>query len=106
LAYRRTCKHINVEIADIDPKKEEAFENSTKGVVLGILFDTKNLTWALPKAKLQEILALIFILLNAPATQLKILQQLLGKWESIYSTAKSFCKSFQAAYFEFLKTIQ
>jgi len=102
LAYRRICKHINVELADIDPKKEKAFENSTKGVVLGILFDTKNLSWALPKAKLQEILALIFILFNAPVTQLKILQQLLGKWESIVQLCP-FAKGFRWPILKFLK---
>jgi hypothetical protein len=29
----------------VDPKKEKAFENSTEGVVLGIHFDSKKMSW-------------------------------------------------------------
>ncbi len=43
-AYRKECKVVTVKLAPSDPKKkrEKAFENSTKGNVLGVLFDTKT----------------------------------------------------------------
>jgi hypothetical protein len=85
-----------------DPKKEKAFENSTKGVVLGVLFDTKNMTWALTKQKAAELQNLIFIVHNAPAIHLKILQQLMGKWESI-SQMCLFAKGFRWPVLNFMK---
>jgi hypothetical protein len=101
-AYKKVCKFVNVKLAPSDPKKEKAFENSTKGVVLGVLFDTKNMTWALTKQKTSELQNLIFIVHNAPATHLKVLQQLMGKWESI-SQMCLFAKGFRWPVLNFIK---
>jgi hypothetical protein len=41
-AYRKECKVVTVKLTPSDPKREKAFENSTKGIVLGVPFDTKT----------------------------------------------------------------
>jgi len=102
LAYRRICKHVNVELAEVDPKKEKAFENSTEGVVLGIHFDSKKMSWKIPENKLKEILNLIFLLYHSPAIHLKTVQQLLGKWESI-TQLSPFAKGFRWPILNFVK---
>jgi hypothetical protein len=40
-AYRKVRKFVNVKLAPSDPKREKAFENSTSGVVLGVLLTLK-----------------------------------------------------------------
>jgi len=100
--YRKLCKFINVGLAPTDPNKEKAFENSTEGVVLGVYFNTKNLTWAIPSKKVSELMNLIFLIHSAPATHLKTLQQLMGKWESI-AQMSPFAKGFRWPLLNFMK---
>jgi hypothetical protein len=49
--YKEVCKELNVELAENCPKADKAFENVKKGKVLGVLFNSENLTWSLPQEK-------------------------------------------------------
>jgi hypothetical protein len=46
--YKKVCKVLNIEIAPECKFKEKAFDESTKGTVLGIEFDSEKLEWKLP----------------------------------------------------------
>jgi hypothetical protein len=47
-SYQWLCAYLNVKLASPDANKEKAFYNSTVGLVLGIIFDSKTLSWSLP----------------------------------------------------------
>jgi hypothetical protein len=49
--YRRLCKEITLELAEACPSLDKAFDCSKTGKVLGIYFDTRNLSWRLPGDK-------------------------------------------------------
>jgi hypothetical protein len=49
--YKNTCQELNIELAPNCPAAEKAFENVTKGKVLGILFDSEKMEWSLPSDK-------------------------------------------------------
>jgi len=102
-AYRKICKFVNIQLAPADPRKEKAFENSTFGTVLGVHFNTKNLTWQLPENKARELQNLIFLVHNSPAIHLKTLQQMLGRWEAI-SQMNPFAKGFRWPLLNFTKS--
>jgi hypothetical protein len=40
-AYGKVRKFVNVKLASSDPKRKKVFENSTNGVVLGVLLTKK-----------------------------------------------------------------
>jgi hypothetical protein len=109
MAYRRICKHINFEITDLDPQKKKK-----KGENLRKLNQGRNSRrsfrylikkWTLPKAKLQEILDLVFIFVQRASHTTKNSPEI-TRQKGIYSTNQTFGKSLQVAFFEFLKTIQ
>ena len=50
-AYKNLCKTLNIPLAEACPKFEKSFGPSKKGTVLGIEFNTENLTWSLPQEK-------------------------------------------------------
>jgi hypothetical protein len=55
-AYRDIAADVGVKLAPTtDPEK--AFCGATKGVILGVAYDTVNWTWAIPEDKLARILA-------------------------------------------------
>ena len=49
--YKKVCEKVGIQLAKECPQKDKAFCNSTHGKVLGITFDTKDLTWNLPEDK-------------------------------------------------------
>jgi hypothetical protein len=40
--YKRICEELNVPLAENCKKFEKAFDETTQGTVLGIIFDSKN----------------------------------------------------------------
>ena len=42
--YRRTLQELNIRAAPEDPKKQKAFDGSKEGVMLGIQFNSNNMT--------------------------------------------------------------
>jgi hypothetical protein len=101
-AYKKVCKFLNVKLAPADPSREKAFENSKNGTVLGVQFNTKNMTWSISSKKCKEIKNLIFLVHNSPTIHLKALQQLMGKWEAI-SQMFQFAKGFRWPLLSFMK---
>ena len=57
-AYREICEELNVKLADTtDPEK--TFSPRTEGVVLGVNYDSADMTWYLSEGKMRIILGLI-----------------------------------------------
>jgi hypothetical protein len=82
-SYRDMCKKIGMILAPDCPKFEKAFSNSTFGKILGIFFDTKNLTWRLPDEKIEKNLKLIAEIENKELVSLLEMQQLMGNLNHI-----------------------
>ena len=76
--YVEICKRLNVILADNCPNLDKAFMKSTKGKVLGIMFDTENLSFCFPKEKKEKVLRLIFKCKAAEKISLKNFQSLMG----------------------------
>ena len=53
---RKVCEELNIPLAENCPKSEKAFENVTRGTVLGIGFDSTDLSWFLPGEKADKII--------------------------------------------------
>lgn len=49
--YSQLCEELNVQLAPPCPLKDKAFVNEVRGNVLGILFDSTDMTWRLPESK-------------------------------------------------------
>ena len=76
--YKEICKDLNILLAENCPSKEKAFCNSTEGKVLGIWFDSTNLTWSLPKDKANKILRKIYTATNNEIISVLDMQKLMG----------------------------
>jgi len=76
--YKKVCSELKVELAPLCPNKEKAFENETEGTVLGIVFNSENLCWGLPKDKYEEICFRIMSAIQSGSLNLLQCQKLVG----------------------------
>ena len=53
---KRLCKFIDLPLAKNCPSNDKAFECQTRGIVLGIGFDSSNLEWFLPETKARKVI--------------------------------------------------
>ena len=77
--YVEICKMIGIPLAEDCPNREKSFGIGTSGTVLGIIFNTKNLSWQLPNTKADGIIALIDEFIGKRTSSLKDVQKLHGK---------------------------
>jgi hypothetical protein len=77
-AYSSLCQELKVRLAPPCPQFDKSFGPTTHGTVLGIYFNSENLSWSLPKRKAHTIAAAIDLFLGQPTTFLPPLQHLLG----------------------------
>ena len=76
--YKDICAQLNIHLAEDCPKLEKAFSNSTKGRVLGINFDSSDLSWSLPEEKRQKILRKVHLGLSNKLLDVTNMQKLMG----------------------------
>ena len=81
--YKELCAKCNVNVADDCPLSDKAFSNQKRGKVLGVLFDTTDLTWKLPDKKAEKCLVLLEKALKDPWVSLLDLQRLHGRLNNI-----------------------
>jgi hypothetical protein len=93
--YKEICKELNVELAENCPKADKAFENVKKGKVLGVLFDSENLTWALPQEKRVKTLRSVAEVFHGEVIKLKPMQKLMGRLNHVTQMC-DFLKNFTA----------
>ena len=77
--YEKVCAECGVPLADFCPQREKAFREQTKGTVLGVEFDTQNLTWKLSANKTKGILERIAHFSRKKTCKLRDVQKLHGK---------------------------
>ena len=75
---RKVCEELNIPLAENCPKSEKAFENVTRGTVLGIGFDSTDLSWFLPGEKADKIIRRCLDAASAAFLDLKQVQKLMG----------------------------
>ena len=103
--YEEVCKYIGVKLAPDCPNKDKAFKNSTEGKVLGISFNTENLSWNLPEDKRIEYMNTIHSCLMANEAGVKDCQELLGKLNFV-CTMIPFMRTFKKPLQEFLRILE
>jgi hypothetical protein len=86
------------------PKNEKAFENQKRGKVLGILFDSTDLTWSIPASKLRKTLMGIDYVVSNPVVKLNDMQKLMGRLNHVAQMCK-FIKIFTPPLNESFKDI-
>ncbi len=77
--YSKICAKINLPLAKPCPLKEKAFGPSNNGTVLGIQFNSKNLTWSISAEKESKLLRIIDQFTKQKTCNLKEIQKLIGK---------------------------
>ena len=75
---KEVCKELNIPLADNCPKAEKAFELQRRGTVLGIGFDSSNLTWFISEEKANKVVRRCLDVVNTSHVDLKQMQQLMG----------------------------
>lgn len=75
--YIRLAKSINLPLAPFD-KPDKAFLYQTKGIILGTVFDTVEMTWSLSLVKRVKIMSTIIELLSKTKVYQLDLQRALG----------------------------
>ena len=75
---KEVCRAVNIPLADICQKAEKAFELQTRGTVLGIGFNSTNLTWFLSKEKADKVIRRCLDVVYASHVDLQQMQQLMG----------------------------
>jgi hypothetical protein len=81
--YIELCDELGIQLAANCDKFEKAFTNSHYGKILGILFDTTNLTWKLPDEKVYKTLLAISDALKAEKLTLIQMQKLIGRLNDV-----------------------
>jgi hypothetical protein len=81
--YREICETINIPLAPDCPNRDKAFTNETSGKVLGIEFNTVDLTWRLPEAKRQKVLRIIGEVQAKEKMDLHEMQVLMGNLNNV-----------------------
>ena len=76
--YQEVCEELNVKLADkSDPDK--SFSPRTEGQVLGIDYDSTNMTWHLRQDKLSAILSLLKEIMDKGEATARNLKKVCGK---------------------------
>jgi hypothetical protein len=100
--YVDLCDDLNIELAKECPKAEKAFTNKTVGKVLGINFNSANLTWSYTETKISKVLIKISRAMDKKNLSLKSLQELLGSLND-FALLCPFMRSFKFALNECLR---
>ena len=77
--HRLALQTIGGEAAEDDPNCIKAFDCSQRGEVLGILFDTEKMTWAVPHGKLFKLVTQLRALAEGSAYSMRELEVIVGK---------------------------
>jgi hypothetical protein len=83
VSYRRLCSELSVELAPNCPNNDKAFENQRRGKVLGVMFDSTDLTWRLSDKKLVKAANCVNSAITSDTCTLKEWQCLLGRVNDI-----------------------
>ena len=80
---KEVCGELNIPLADNCPMAEKAFEVQRRGTVLGIGFNSSDLTWFLSEEKANKVVKRCLDVVSASHVDLKQMQQLMGSVNDI-----------------------
>jgi hypothetical protein len=92
--YESLCTELCVGLAPICPVNDKAFVNQKRGKVLGVMFDSTDLSWRLGDSKISKALKCIRLALGAESVTLRDFQRLLGRINDVAQMC-SFLKIFK-----------
>jgi len=75
---RELCADMNIPLADNCPQNDKAFECQQRGTVLGVGFDSRNMTWFLGKDKADKVVKRCMDSRRAMHMDLNQMQKLMG----------------------------
>jgi len=104
-SMKKICGFINMPLAANCPKFEKAFEETTKGVVMGIGFDSSNMTWFLPKEKADRVIRRCLDANRTGMASLKQMEKLMGSINDIAQMA-TFLKFYKSHGNRFLQSFE
>jgi len=81
--YKKVCNELNVNLAPDCPMMDKAFTCQHRGKVLGVKFDTTDLTWSLSDKKIQNALQSVKSALKSDTVTLKECQRLVGRLNDV-----------------------
>lgn len=85
--YHLTCQRLNIKLAD-PTDQDKAFSPRTKGQVLGVDYDSVNMTWSLRQDKITIILHIIEDVMEDGEATVRTLKKLCGKLVDIRNLIK------------------
>jgi hypothetical protein len=77
-ALKTICSESGIKIADNCPRNEKAFENQTRGTVLGIGFDTSKMEWFISEQKARKLTDKVKQAVASDYVDLKFMQGMMG----------------------------
>ena len=102
---REICADTNIPLADNCPQNDKAFECQQRGTVLGVGFDSRNMTWFLGKDKADKVVKRCMDSRRAMHMDLNQVQKLMGTVNDIAqmcpmmtchkATGNAFLRSFE-----------
>jgi hypothetical protein len=81
--YKEMCRDLNVQLAPDCPMQDKAFTNQKRGKVLGVMFDTTDLTWRLSDKKVNNAKMSVNKALTKNEITLKECQRLIGRLNDV-----------------------
>jgi hypothetical protein len=93
--FKSVCTQLNIQLAANCSNNEKAFENQTIGVVLGIKFDTHDLSWFFPRDQGERLLRSITAASRGDHLSLNQMQELMGWSVNDFAQMCPFLKAFR-----------
>jgi hypothetical protein len=81
--YKKVCGELNVKLAPDCPIMDKAFTCQKRGKVLGVKFDSTDLTWSLSDKKIQNALGSVKMAVTNDDISLKDCQRLVGRLNDV-----------------------
>ena len=85
--YKEQLMRLGIKYAPEDDKRMKAFDASTSGLILGIWFNTKSMTWNLPEKKNVLLQRDLCKILNESKMSLNQIEVVYGKLNHISQMA-------------------
>jgi hypothetical protein len=103
--YRDCCNSLNIQLAEDCPNFDKAFSASQYGKVLGVWFNTADLTWSYPAEKTEKLLYAAGKFFDKGKVSLLQMQKLMGRINDV-GLLCPFLKAFKGPLNEMLGELQ
>ena len=88
---KRLCNEVNIPLAENCPNADKAFELQTRGTVLGVGFNSLNMTWFLAPEKADKVVRRCLDAVNASHLSLNQTQKLMGSVNDLAQMCPLMC---------------